>query len=353
MKPNHQVPAKIGPDVQSAVGHLPRAGTLDHEQRKQLALEEGFDPLAVELALEPSKRSVAQRLGLLVLAVVAAALVVFFFPAERFFKRAVKELGPMTIGAPISDTDLNRPDLKDNPWLQTLSEMDRLYFQEGKLSEALQLAERRLSQLPPQQWETWEKVHYRYWELLSAAGRVDALKQAAGSFLKHLPEDSFANYYYAQAFLTDASRMPSVDRETRKNLRREAEDIVARLEWACNALQAQRQLKKDSGQLTELYQKLRLEQGRLFVLIWKLGGYQEDDNPDVVYRDRALDICDSPGLADLKEAQRLKLTVYTHILDRWYWFEGPQVIQGVRQRRQTLEVELQNLRNSLKEAQAP
>jgi len=353
MEPNHQVPAKIGSDVQFATGHLPRTGALDREQRKQLALEEGFDPLAVELALEPSKRSVAQRLGLLALAAVAAALVVFFFPTERFFKRAVKELGPMTIGAPISDTDLNRSDLQDSPWLQTLIEMDRLYFQEGKLSEALQLAERQLAQLPPQQWEIWEKVHYRYWELLSDAGRVQALKQAAGSFLKYLPEDPFANYYYAQAFLTEANRMPSVDRETRKSLRREAEDIVTGLERTCSALQAQRQLNKDNQQLTDLYQKLRLEQGRLFVLIWKLGGYQEDDHPDVVYRDRALDICDSPDLAHLKEAQKLKSTIYTHILDRWYWFEGPQVIQGVRQRRQTLEAESQNLRNSLKEAQAP
>jgi hypothetical protein len=353
MESNHQVPAKIGSDVQFAIGYLPRMEPIDHEQRKQLALEEGFDPLAVELALEPSKRSVAQRLGLLALVVVAAALVVFFFPTERFFKRAVKELGPMTIGAPISDTDLSRLDLKDNPWLQTLSEMDRLYFQEGKLSEALQVAERQLAQLPPQQWETWQKVHYRYWELLSAAGRVDALKQAAGSFLKHLPEDPFANYYYAQAFLTDANRLPSVDRETRKSLRGEAEDIVARLERTCNALQAQRQIKKDSRQLTDLYEKLRLEQGRLFALVWKLGGYREDDHPDAVYRDRALDICDSPDLVHLKEAQRLKLDIYTHILDRWYWFEGLQVIQGVRQRRQTLEAELQKLRNSLKEAQTP
>jgi len=353
MEPNHHLPAKPDADAQSALGYLPRAEAADHDERKQLALEEGYDPLAVELALEPAKRSIGEKLCLLVLAAAAAALVVFFFPHERFFKPAVKELGPMTIGAPTSDADLSRYDIRERAWLQTLLEMDRLYFQEGKLSEALQLAERQLGPLPPEQWETWEKVYYRYWELLSNAGQVGTLKQAAGSFLAHLPEDPFANYYYARAFLTNADRMPSVDRETRRNLRREADDIAARIDRACSALQAQRLVKKDSSQLTELYQKLRLEQARLFVLIWKLGGYQEDDHPDVKYRDQALDICDSSQLSDSKEAQRLKLTIYTHIVDRWYWFEGPQVIQGVRQRRHTLEEELQTLRKALKEARAP
>ena len=88
------------------------------------------------------------------------------------------------------------------------------------------------------------------------------------------------------------------------------------------------------------------------MLIWRLGGYKEDRHPDVVYRDKALDILNRDELADLKEAKALKISIYNHILDRWHWFEGQQVIQGTKQNRSSMAKELKVLQKELKEAKA-
>ena len=103
--------------------------------------------------------------------------------------------------------------------------------------------------------------------------------------------------------------------------------------------------------LTDLYQKLRLEQAKLYVLIWKLGGYQEDEHPDVVYRDKALDICETEELVDMRETKALRATIYTHILDRWYWFEGRQIIQSHQKKRRDLQNQLETLVQELKDAE--
>ena len=81
--------------------------------------------------------------------------------------------------------------------------------------------------------------------------------------------------------------------------------------------------------------------------MWRLGGYQEDNHPDVVYRDNALNICDSAELADLKETKKLKIDIYTHIIDRWYWFEGQQLVQGTNMRRKKLEQAVRTLKKEL------
>ena len=88
------------------------------------------------------------------------------------------------------------------------------------------------------------------------------------------------------------------------------------------------------------------------MLIWRLGGYREDKHPDVVFRDKALDILDRDELTNLKEAKRLKISIYNHILDRWHWFEGQQVIQGSNQKRKAMVAELKKLQKELKDAEA-
>jgi hypothetical protein len=103
--------------------------------------------------------------------------------------------------------------------------------------------------------------------------------------------------------------------------------------------------------ITDLYQKLRLELAKLYVLIWKLGGYEEDDHPDVVYRDNALDICENQELADMQEAKALKAEIYTYILDRWNWFEGQQIIQKQLQKRKDFQKQLELLNTELREAE--
>ncbi len=329
------------------MGYLPKTGTLDAEERISMAREEGYDPLAIQLALEPRASSAAEKLRLFIFILVAVALIIFLFPFERFFKPAPTDLGPMTIGGPILEESLTPANIRRKPWLKTLVEMDRLYFQEGKLTEAIQLAETELGKLTEKDWEPWRKVYYRYWELLSEAGKVHVLKTSTLAYLAPYPEDPFANYYYARAFLMAAERIGGFAPERKDEYRRQAVSTATQIEQAGNALNARRKHadidKKEAAVLADLYRKLRLEQAGLYVLVWKLGGYEEDEHPDVIYRDMALDICDSEALTDMKEAKELKATIYTHILDRWYWFEGRQIIQGKQKQRKHLEEQLEAL----------
>jgi hypothetical protein len=260
----------------------------------------------------------------------------------------------MTIGNPISEDD---PALLldfNKPWMKVLLEMDRLYFREGKLSEAIQVAETNLERVPEKNWESWEKVHYRYWELLSDAGRTLALRAATKSYLQTLPEDAFASYYSAQAFLAAVEPIRSFNRDTRQAYRLEAEALVQQIDRASNALRARQKAGGTAEKkrfLQNLYRKLRLQQAKLFVLVWRLGNYKEDRHPDVVYRDNALDILDRDELAVLKEAKALKISIYRHILDRWHWLEGQQVIQGIKRNRRSMAEELKVLQKELKEAE--
>ena len=258
----------------------------------------------------------------------------------------------MTIGGPATDGNEAYRSQRNEPWYKVLLEIDRLYFGEGKLTQAIQVAESALEIVPKKSWERWRKIHYRHWELLSAAGKVHTLKTASQAYLQILPEDPFANYFYTHAFLTATNRTPSFTPEMKQAYRQEAQAIIRQIDSACNALNARRQAQQaqeDEDGLTQLYRKLRLEQARLYVLIWKLGGYAEDTHPDVVYRDKALAICDSKVLADSQEAKTLKLDIYNHILDRWYWFEGQQVVQGSKMRRKTLEQEVEAIQKELRD----
>ena len=338
-------------EARNATGILPRSDSIRLSEKMTIARDEGFHPLAIELAIGSYETSAAQKMFLFGLVIIAAALVAFLFPVERFFKPRAQELGTMTIGDPINENISSI----SKPWLKVLREMDQLYFREGKLSEAIQVAERNLAQAPQEDREAWHNVHYRYWELLADAGDAQSLKTATQSYLKTLPEDPFANYYAAHAFLATVEPLRSFTRDRRQNFRSEAETLIQKIERAGKALKARQKAEdtsKTKALLQNLYQKLRLQQTKLFVLIWRLGGYREDKHPDVVYRDKALDILDQDALVNLKEAKILKISIINHILDRWYWFEGQQVIQGIPQRRKALVNERKELQKELKDAEA-
>jgi hypothetical protein len=339
-------------EIHSATGFLPRSDSIRIDEKIAIARHEGFHPLAIELAIGSYETSAAHKLLLLGLAIAAAALVVFLFPVHRFFKPQTRDLGTMTIGAPISKDSQAQFSEFNKPWMKVLLEMDRLYFREGKLTEAIQVAEKNLERVPEKNWESWQKVHYRYWELLADAGRTLSLKAATKSYLQRMPEDPFANYYSAQAFLAAVDSVRSFNRDTRQAYRLEAEALVQQIDRAGKALKARQKAegtKEKKALLENLYQKLHLQQAKLFVLIWQLGGYKEDSHPDVVFRDKALDILDGDELAGLKEAKVLKISIYTHILDRWHWFEGQQVIQGIKQNRRSMVKELKVLQKELKD----
>jgi hypothetical protein len=347
-------PVQTRSEIQHAERSLPRSDSIRIDEKIAIARQEGFNPLAIELAIGSYETPAAHKLLLFGLAVIAAVLVAFLFPIDRFFKSQTRDLGTMTIGDPVSE-DSQALFLEFNkPWMKVLLEMDRLYFREGKLSEAIQVAETNLERVPEINWETWKNVHYRYWELLSDAGRTLALKAATKSYLQTIPEDPFASYYSAQAFLAAVEPIRSLNRDTRQAYRQEAEALVQQIDRAGNALKARQKAGGTAEKkrfLQSLYQKLRLQQAKLLVLIWRLGGYKEDRHPDVVYRDKALDILNRDELADLKEAKALKISIYNDILDRWHWFEGQQVIQGSRQNRRSMVKELKVLQKELKDAE--
>jgi hypothetical protein len=303
--------------------------------------------MAIELALNPPASTPADKLRLILLTMVAALLVIVFFPFYRFFKPAPRDLGPMSIGGPIMEEAATPANVHNKPGLAVLVRIDQLYFREGKLTEAIKVAESALGKISEKDREIWQKVYYRYWELLSDADRIHVLKTSARAYLTAFPEDPFANYYFARAFLIAADRIRSYTPETKKAYRQEAETVAQQIDRACNALDAQRQhphAEKDKKTaLTDLYQKLRLEQAKLYVLIWKFGGYEEDEHPDVVYRDKALDICESEDLVDMKEAKALRAVIYTHILDRWHWIEGRQSVQNHKHKRKDLQKRLESL----------
>jgi len=344
-----QVPPETA--AQAVMGHLPGTDAIDHEEKIQLAREEGYDPMAIDLALAPPGVAIADKIRLLILIIVAAVLVIFFFPLNRFFKPAPRDLGSMSIGGPFLEESMKASEVRSKPWLKTLVKIDRLYFQEGKLSEAIRLAESELEKVPQQDRESWRNLYYRYWELLIDADRVHVLKMSTRIYLKAYPEDPFANYYYARAFLRATDRIHSFTPQIQNTYRQEAESIARRLDRTCSTLFAQQKHPDVSEEklqvIIDLYQKLRLEQAKLFVLIWKLGGYEEDDHPDVVYRDKAMAICQSEELADMKQAKALMSVIYTHILDRWNWFEGQQIIQNQLQKRKDFQKKLDALNAEL------
>ncbi len=345
---------QTGTDVQATVGYLPRTESIEVDEQARIALEEGFEAQAVDLAYEASEISNLDKLRLIALIIVAAILVIFFFPTERFFKPRTRELGTMTIGGPATEKNQAYSARRNEPWYPVLLEIDRLYFGEGKLTQAIQVAESALEVVPKKKWERWEKIHYRYWELLAAANKIHTLKTASQAYLQILPEDPFANYFYAHAFRTATNRIGSFTPEMKQAYRQESDAIIRQIDSACHAIGAQRNnqpSQEEDDALAQLYQKLRLEQARLYALVWKLGGYEEDSHPDVVYRDKALTICDSSVLSGSKEAKALKLDIYTHILDRWYWFEGQQVVQGTKMQRPALEQKIKALQKEIKEIQ--
>jgi hypothetical protein len=348
---------RIQPETaaQAVMGHLPGTEVIETDEKIQIAREEGYDPMAIDLALAPPGATIADKIRLLILIMVAVVLVIFFFPLNRFFKPAPQDLGSMSIGGPFLEASLKASDVRNKPWLKALVEIDRLYFQEGKLSEAIRLAESELEKVPLKDRESWQNLYYRYWELLLDADRVHVLKISTRSYLNTYPEDPFANYYFARAFLKAADRNHSFTPQTKIAYRQEAEIIARQLDRTCSTLFAQKK-HPDVGQeklqvIRDLYQKLRLEQAKLFVLIWKLGGYEEDDHPDVVFRDQALAICESEELADMQEAKALMSVIYTHILDRWNWFEGQQIIQNQLRKRKEFQKQLDALNTELKEAE--
>ncbi len=348
-----QVQYETAPPV--GIGYLPQTDPIESDEKIQIAREEGYNPLAIEAALVSPRSSSADKIRLFILLVGAVGLVIFFFPKDRFFEPTSRDLGSMSIGGPILEESLEESGLRAKPWLKILVDIDRLYFQEGKLSEAIRLAESALAKVPHQEREMWRELYYRYWELLADADSAHVLKTSTRSYLDAFPEDPFANYYFARAVLISAEPSQPLATETINAYRQEAEFAANQLDRACRTLEAQKTHPETDSEkkeiMTDLYRKLRLEQAKLYVLIWRLGDYEEDEHPDVVFRDKALDICENEELAEMKEARTLKAEIYTRILDHWYWFEGRQVIQNKLRRKREIQDRLEALNSELKAAE--
>ena len=180
-----QSDSQIQPDAtaRAVMGYLPRTDAIGADEKIEIALDEGYDPMAVKLALAPPSSSAFDKIRLLFMILGAVVLVMVFFPLNRFFKPAPKELGTMSIGGPVLEDALTPANIRNKPWLRVLVEVDRLYFQEGKLSEAIQVAESALAKLPEKDRENWHQLYYRYWELLLDADRLRVLQTSTRAYL--------------------------------------------------------------------------------------------------------------------------------------------------------------------------
>ena len=212
--------ARIQPktDVQTSIGFLPKTGAIEADDKIPIAREEGYDPMAIELALNPPVPTSADKLRLLLLTMVAAFLVIVFFPFYRFFKPAPQDLGSLSIGGPFMEEAATPANVRTKPWLGVLIKIDELYFREGKLTEAIKIAESALGKIPEKDRELWQKVYYRYWELLSDASRIHVLKTSARAYLTAFPENPFANYYYAPRLADCCRPHPRLHTGNKKDL---------------------------------------------------------------------------------------------------------------------------------------
>ena len=124
--PNHS-DFQVQPETtaQAVMGFLPKTETITPDEKIEIARDEGYDPLAVELALAQPASSVSDKIRLVFMIIGAAVLVIVFFPLNRFFKSASKDLGSMSIGGPILEDSLTPSNIRNKPWLRILVEIDR------------------------------------------------------------------------------------------------------------------------------------------------------------------------------------------------------------------------------------
>ena len=123
-------PIRPETDVKASIGFLPKTGTIEADEKIHIARQEEYDPMAIELALNPPASTPKDKLRLLLLAAVSALLVSVFFPFYRFFKPAPQDLGLMSIGGPIMEKASTGTNVRNQPWLGVLIKIDQLYFRE-------------------------------------------------------------------------------------------------------------------------------------------------------------------------------------------------------------------------------
>ena len=329
---------------------LPAGGVVDDEARIRIAVEEGYHPAAVKAAYDRREPRWSDKVRISICALLAGLLLFFLFPFDRFFKEPPRQLGPLRLGpgaaGPAEIFETHRP----APYDEILRKIDRLYLEKGRLTEAIVAAQEALEDLPDSELQRWAALYYRYWQLLNDAGRFERLSESAGEFLKTSPEDPVAAYFLARGFTAGAERRRSYAPRRAAEVRVEAGTVDEILARSLTALQARIDSGSQRGQngaLADIAAKLELERARLLYLMWKIGGFEEDDHPDVRLRDEALGILDSPALSGKKEALALKYDIYYDILLRWHWFEGSEPIRRKMVPRAGVEAELQELNRLL------
>ena len=287
-----------------------------------------------------------EKIRISMCALLAGLLLFFLFPFDRFFQQRPRSLGPLRLdsgaGGP---ADIFRSD-PAAPSAEMLKKIDRLYLENGRLTEAIEAAEEVLEKLSDKKRRQWTVLYYRYWQLLTDAGRFERLSESARDFLTISPEDPVAAYFLAHGFTAGAKRQRPFTPRRIAELRTEAEAVDEILVRSLAALRARLQSEtrqNRKGALADIAAKLQLERARLLTLMWEIGGFEEDDHPDVRLRDEALEILDSPALSGMKEALALKYDIYYDILLRWHWFEGLEPIRKRMVPRSSVEAELQKL----------
>ena len=172
----------------------------------------------------------------------------------------------------------------------------------------------------------WREVYYRHWEHLERARAWLELDLSLEKLREADPDDPLLVWFRARAFNRKA-RGNTLDAKTAGSFHYLLDDlkvVATRYEMQLRELPPG----TEAGEIRRRLRLLHLEMAKLYHAFWKHGGYGEGDDPSARKRDRAIELCRAPDLANDLDAQRLLLQIYDKILSQWWGFEFEEKVAG-------------------------
>lgn len=327
---------------------LPPSTELAETDCRALAVEEGFSRTAVDFAFDDGKWVVGQRLRTLLLAIPFIGVVILLFPTERFFRPPLQTVHDIALDDKVNEGLIASAGEDAKPMLRTRRRMEDA-AERGDLPAALAIAREAIEPLSADELPEWREVHYRYWEYLERALSISELDRSLHQFRRVDPNDPIVTWYRARLFnhkvrsnQVDASMANAV-----QPLLRDLDVVNNRYGYQLEA----RPDAADAGEVRRRQQLIQLETARLHHALWKFGGYGENEDPSVAYRDKAITLCSAPNLKNDLDAQRLLVRIYDKILSQWWVFEFEEPINDKLMTKDQLTLRRSELEKSIREAE--
>jgi hypothetical protein len=331
---------------------LPPGQRLDQEAMRQLDLDMGYDPRAVEAAYDTRPRTYYEVLAILACILACAAILWKFFPWTHFFVPLPQGGKPGLELDLLTEKQVKALGDRASEEEKTRLELTRLMTQ-GKHEAIKGLCESRLSQVPKEQWEKWEKVWDFYLNALETTNDIPALREQSQRLLE-ANQDSLSARYYLAHVLLHFPRKGKYDGREAVNYKRDTERAVHWLQEAANRLDSAIQAaRRTSGDIEPLRQKQRqylVKLAEAHVKRWWTGGYQDGDVDDVsLHRDEALRILEQLG--DWTPALQTRSQILRDIRKDWWTDYGSVFLKGRKRPKSDLVKELDEIDELLKRSQ--